>query len=186
LKFEIPSMGRAKISLSSNGLQIVVPAVFSVILTFFLSAWLVGWAKGEIFAVQSLVDPKLPTTGFIFILAWLCVWTFFGVAVAIVGLWGAFGREVIELNLTSLEVRKEILGYGYNKKFDVAHISNLRVRPHGWGFRPMPFQMPFGSGTVAFDYGKATKTFGLWLDAPEAVDVIQAMKKQVKSLGKST
>lgn len=180
--------GKATFRDLTEGLEIVIPAKRNVFLVLFLSAWLVGWACGEGFAVKELFAPMSPTSPSLFLSAWLVAWTLGGGFAIYTWAWALFGRERVTLGPAALTLRREILGYGRDRGFDLAHVSHLRVSPQPFS----PFDMSAGfqfwglsGGPIGFDYGAKTFRFGASLDEAEARRVVSAVATRAPALSRS-
>ena len=144
----------------------------------FLTAWLAGWAFGETFAIRELFSsegdaPKL------FLGAWLVMWTVGGGVACYTWLWMARGLEIILLRGDVLALRREVLGVGRTREFDLSHVTNLRVAPATWNPTDWSSAMQFwgiGGGLVAFDYGSQTFRFASSVDEAEARDIVNQLK----------
>ena len=170
---------RATINETASGLEIRVPARKNWFLILFLGFWMIGWACGEVFAVFQLASGKTPFGANVFLLAWLGGWTVGGAFAAYVWAWMAVGFEQILLRPDALVVKRNVLGFGNDREYDLAYVSNLRAAPTT--FNPFAFSSSLqfwgiGGGTVAFDYGSKTFRFGAALDEAEAQELVQRLR----------
>jgi hypothetical protein len=170
--------GKATMRDVADGLEVVIPAKRSAFIVLFLGFWLIGWACGEVFAAKELLNPRLPNSPDLFLLAWLGAWTVGGAFAIYTWVWAVSGRERVTLSPTVLTLSREVLRYGRSKDFDLAHVSNLRAAPQSFS----PFDMSAGfqmwglsGGPIAFDYGAKTFRFGASLDEAEARKVVSAL-----------
>jgi hypothetical protein len=99
-------------------------------MSLFLTAWLVGWGFGEVFAARELLSGK-PGPPDLFVAAWLAAWTVGAGAAICVWLWMAKAREVIVLQRDALTVRREVLGVGPAREYDLHHRIFESRRIHG-------------------------------------------------------
>jgi len=164
-----------------EGLQIVIPAGRNIPILLFLSAWLVGWAVGEItVARQLLAGTRGPAD--LFLIAWLTMWTLGGGWAIYTWLWSAVGKEIIHLRSDALTVKRDVLGFGRTHEYDLAHVSNLRVAsavpvdPFNWGSSRRVWGM--GQGIVAFDYGAKTFRFGGSVDEAEGAQLVNTLRQR--------
>ncbi len=91
----------------------------------FLSFWLVGWTVGGV--VAWLAVPKLGWGGAAFVLFWLCMW-FVGECSAIGAIaWMLFGHLSLTVTVDELEVRQQLAGFSWLKRYEAAHIEEIGV-----------------------------------------------------------
>jgi hypothetical protein len=91
----------------------------------FLLFWLVGWTFGGV--VAWLAVPKLGAGGAAFVLFWLCGW-FFGECSAICAIaWMLFGHLSLAVTGDELEVRRQLAGFSWLKRYETAHIQEIGV-----------------------------------------------------------
>jgi hypothetical protein len=118
----------------------------------FLAIWLAGWALGEAFALTFLfmllrsilasaagVSWPIPggewiaggAAGFalLFIVVWLALWTFGGVAALTEFLRLLFGEDRVDIQGTSIEVTRRAGPFRRVRAFDRAVIRRVRLRP---------------------------------------------------------
>jgi hypothetical protein len=179
----IPSKERAIISTRPNGLEIVIPSKKNIFLILFLSAWLVGWAVGEVSVPTQFIKGVKDTSALIFLSAWFIAWTIGGGFTIYIWLWNISGKERITINNLSLIVKRELFNHGREKEYEITHISNLRVSAQP--FNPFNFSASLqfwgvGGGVLAFDYGARTYRFGSGVDEAEANHIIERIKSQYK------
>jgi hypothetical protein len=94
----------------------------------FLSAWLVGWAFGEVFTAREVVSGRA-REGTLFLVAWLVAWTVGGGWAIYTWIRMAAGKEIVLLSPATLTVRRDTLGLGRTHEYDLAYVKNLRVAP---------------------------------------------------------
>ena len=174
----VPPTRRSTVRDTPEGLEIVIPAKRNAFLLLFVSAWLVGWAMGEIMVVRQLLlgESEAPN---LFLFAWLIMWTIGGGWALYTLLWNAIGKEILRLGPGVLATKHDVLGFGRTREYDLSHVKNLRVSPHvhdpfGWsaGMR----SWGSGGGVVAFDYGSKTFRFGSAIDEAEGFQVVEELK----------
>ena len=175
-----PPLRRSKVRQTHEGLEIVIPAKRNAFLMLFLTAWLVGWCFGEVFAIRELLTGESEAPD-LFLAAWLVMWTVGGSVALYTWLWMARGFEVILLRSNVLAIRHDVLGLGRTREYDLSHVSNLRVAPAVWNPYDWSSAMQFwgvGGGSVAFDYGARTFRFAASVDEAEARDIVNDLKAQ--------
>jgi hypothetical protein len=169
-----------------DGLVIRIPAKRNVFIFAFLSLWLCGWVFGEIMApIGFFTAVQKEPAGAAFILVWLCAWTLGGGVAIYIWLWQLKGCEVVIVSPTALGIKRELLGFGRTKHYDVSEIRDLRVAP--LTFNPFDFRsgMAFwgvGGGALAFDYGYKTYQFGAGVDEAEARRILQMITTRLPRL----
>jgi hypothetical protein len=173
------------ISLTNAGYCILVIIEMQRIqpLILFLSAWLVGWAVGEVSVPTQFIKGVKDTGALTFLSAWFIAWTIGGGFAIYIWLWNIAGKERITINNLSLTVKRELFSYGREKEYEITHISNLRVSAQP--FNPFNFSASLqfwgvGGGVLAFDYGARTYRFGGGVDEAEANHIIERIKSQYK------
>ena len=117
----------------------------------------------------------------LFLIAWLGAWTVGGGVAGFLWLWMVFGKERIGLRRDALTTKKDILGFGRVREYDLLHVSHLRVAPIT--FNPFDFSAALqlwglGGGPIAFDYGAKTFRCGASIDEPEARDVVKRLRER--------
>jgi hypothetical protein len=185
-----PGTGRAYIEPDGTGLRITIPAKPQLFGTAFLGLWMIGWAFGEISVGYQLFygspESQFPAPGSFAMLGWLAFWTLGGGWCLATLLWNVAGKEIIELNQTTLRRIKQIPIFRRSKEYKVASIANLRltpVIPSSWyDDRESLPSITFSDCAITFDYGRSTYRLGSDLDEADARYVIGEMRKRVKSL----
>jgi hypothetical protein len=174
---------RATISESPEGLLITIPAMKNWFLILFLGFWLIGWLCGEVTVIFILIrghlahganlKGSLPVAASLFMLVWLSGWTLGGGFALLTWLWNFAGVELIVLGPSTLATKREVLGIGPPKEYDLQSIGNLRVSVGMSNFNnPMSQFQTMGGGTIAFDYAAKTFRFGIGLDEAEARQIL--------------
>jgi hypothetical protein len=163
-----------------GGLEVVVPSKRNPFLLVFLAAWLVGWAFGEVFAAREVLTGRAKE-GTLFLVAWLVMWTIGGGFAIYTWVWALVGKEIIRLTPGMLAVRRDVLGFGRTKEYDLSYVKRLRVAqqvsdPLGWG-SSMRF-WGIGGGTIAFDYGSKTFHFAASIDEAEGHQIVGELKSR--------
>ena len=91
--------------------------------SLFLLVWLGGWSIGFVEAAKEILDgERLP-----FLLFWFAGWTLGGALVFTVLSWSLFGRCGVSVSAGTLSFRWRLLLFDRTRRFDTAHISDLRV-----------------------------------------------------------
>lgn len=157
-------------------------AEFSAIRALFNGAPL----EGEHFQLLWMTEQTERGSDFTrFMMLWLASGAMIGAALGGLFLWSVAGKEIIELDSTTLRRIRQIPVFGYSEKYSVADISDLRPAP----FMPslkntvQKFSVwSFTGGAILFDYGRSTYRLGSELSEADAKYVIGEMCKRVKSL----
>ena len=174
-----PSQPKSTMVDTPEGLEVVVPARRNWFMTAFLGFWLIGWAWGEITVPAEFFKDGLPAGSKLFTVAWLLMWTLGGGAALFIFLWSLAGRERIRLGGGALLIRKEVLGVGRSREYDLSLVRNLRSAPPAYNPLDSRSSMQFwgiGGGLVRFDYGASTIRFGASFDESEAANVVERFK----------
>jgi len=178
--------GKARVDKTFNGLKIFIPSKKNWFGLLFGTAWLGGW----FFGFKS-VSSMLFSTGHFgvdgFLTFWLIAWTFGGLAIISILLWGYFGREKFILSNGEILFEKSVFGVGQKRRLSAAEVKNIRTEEgndswlgsNRWAFWGL------GPGKIKFDYGMRTYSFGLALDDAEANYISGLLKEQIKDHGQS-
>jgi len=173
-----PADPRAKIEESSRGLKIHIPTKKNIFMILFTTAWLGGWAIGEVMVFRLLLfgeSPPFPANAFL--IFWLVGWTIGGGWAIYSWFWTVKGVEIITLDSTYLTVKRDLFGFGKTKEYELQHIRNLRIGTASFN------ETGFGSwgnsgGTIAFDHGAKTIRFGSSIEEGEADIILSKMKEK--------
>jgi hypothetical protein len=174
-KVAVPT-AKASVFDTPEGLVINIPSAKNWFVVLFIGFWLCGWAFGEVSVIRQLATGKANGAG-LFLLAWLGAWTVGGCAAIYFWLFTVAGHEIVSLTPpTSLAIRRDILGFGRSREYDLPSVQNLRIDNTAVNGRSTGgFSLPFG-GKIAFDYGSKTFRFGAGVDEAEASDLIEVLK----------
>lgn len=178
-----PSASRVIITEIPEGLRIVIPYTRSWFVIGFLGFWICGWAVAEVLVPAEFLKGNIPPEGESLMFAWLVVWTVGGLLAIYAWLWQVMGKEIVTVRGQTLTTRCDIGGLGFDKKYDLPQLRNLRVDPVG--FNPLDVSAVLqlwgiGGGAIAFDYEARTYRFGAGLDAAEAKQIVTAIKKHCR------
>lgn len=178
-----PADARITITETPHGLRIVMPCRRSWFVIGFLGFWICGWAVAEIMVAIQFLNGDAPPEGELFMLAWFGIWTVSGMLAIYAWLWQVWGKEIVIAQGQTFKTRRDIGGFGFDKKYDLQQIRNLHVRQVG--FNPFDFSSSLqlwgiGGGVIAFDYGTRIYRFGAGLDETEAKLAVTAVKKRYR------
>jgi len=164
---------RSTVTSVPGGIEVGIPAPRNYFIAAFITVWLCGWVFGEVNVGAQLLHPA-EKTPIVFLAVWFVGWTIGGVFVVLTLLWLLAGRERVTIAGDEFTVRREALGLGWTRRYELRSAKNLRVVdaiPDG-----VPFGMrdPYGwrYGPFVFDYGPRTIKFGAGLDVAEARTVL--------------
>lgn len=146
----------------------------------FLAAWLVAWAFGEVSVAREIVSGRAKE-GALFLTAWLALWTIGGAFALYAWLWTLAGREIILLQPDVLSIRRDLLGVGPTREYDLTQVRRLRVAPlaaDGFAWGNTTRWWGVGGGAIAFDYGSKTFRFGAGIDEAEGRQIIDELKSR--------
>src|SRR5687767_10967672 len=195
-----PADNRLTVEDDGANLRITTRVAGHPLLTFVFAAFLVFSIHGEITAIIALVngaplegqrftlfgmtDEGLEGRDFtLFMLSWLMFGPVIIVVFVWLVLWNIAGREIIELDPTTLRRIRRIPIYSQTREYAVASISDLRPASD-----LLPNKGRKGSllslmgGAIVFDYGRCCHYLGSDLDEAEARYVISEICMRVKSL----
>src|SRR5262245_11312413 len=183
---------------TASGLEMELRAtgIGRFLLAGFLSFWLTGWAAGEAFALWMLVGGarSLLTTGHssgghhqplsvgmavaagVFLLFWLTLWTFGGIAAGRELLRLLFGRDRFRVNYDRLEVEQSFGLFRLVKRFPREQIRRFfRTTP----FAALSVESTGGTTTVLTRFGTAVERAEL----EEALNAEFHVEPQPASIG---
>jgi len=171
-----PGEARATVQDGPNGLQITIPGARRRFVSLFLLAWLGGWFFGERNALRELMTGTAgEERGFLAF--WLIAWTLGGLGVIYLILWSSLGRERLTLRPDALVLRREVLGIGRSREYDIRYIKDLRIAPPAaYGYRQGQQFWGLGGGRIAFDYGAKTVSFASAIDEAEAKLLVEQLR----------
>jgi hypothetical protein len=180
MSFEPVRSVRFAVSDSPDGLVISLPAKANWFGVVFLCIWLGGWGVGEAAAIRQVFRGGPEDYVGFFLLFWLVGWTVGGCIVLYSLSWMLAGVERLRLVSDALVLRNEVFGLGFEKRFDLTAIRNIRVdaTEAKRGSRIGALHIPGvgRSGAVLFDYGAKTIRFGTGVDEVEASQMIEVLK----------
>jgi hypothetical protein len=180
-RLQQPAGSRVEVRREAGTTRIVIRGRRRPATALFLTAWLGGWAMGEIAAARELLD-ETSGAGMAFLLLWLAFWTGAGLLVTYSIAWSLFGREVIAIDGRTLTIRYAAGPLGWKRAYDLASVSNLRVDPTlpGEGIRPRRTPMRPGTvGAIAFDHRGRTVRLGPDLQEPDVAKVIDVLRERI-------
>jgi hypothetical protein len=160
--------------------RLEIPARRNWVTTLFLSAWLVGWAFGEVAVTRMILLGSGAST--LFMLAWLVLWTVGGGHAIMVLAWGIAGREIVTLGRGVLVIRREALGFGRTWEYGSETVRNLRVAPARLTYSKLgsTFRSAgLSGGPIAFDHGARTVRFAGGVDEAEAATVVKELGERL-------
>lgn len=169
---------------TADGYQISIASkkLWSALL--FGPVMVVLWALGAVLVVglQSKPGVRPPDLFSDLIMAfWWIFWAAWGLGVAYVWLWVAFGKELVTVRYGNLVLKKDILGFGRSKAFPVSSVSNLRASGP-FGSRVVRCQIDvyaFRGGVITFESGGKTHRFGIQLEEGEAREVVAQLAERL-------
>jgi hypothetical protein len=171
---------RATIMGGPEGLEIVIPAQRNPITLVFLGVWLIGWAMGERNVLAEFLADRASSPGPL-LLFWLLVWTIGGALAFTVWLWVLVGKERILMGASTLRIKRDILGFGVPRTYDLRKIRNLRVdiQPITSANRDVVLRLSgLAAGSIAFECEGKAICFGLSLSDTEARTIVDRMRQR--------
>jgi hypothetical protein len=171
---------RATITGGPEGLEIVIPARRHFFPLLFLGVWLVGWLMGETTAIRQIFSGRSGGPAG-FLLVWLILWTVGGSVAAYLWLWMLAGRERILMGASALHMKRDVLGLGRVRTYELFKIRNLRVDPPPTGPRGTGVMVGLpgvAGGLIAFEHAGKTIRFGTSIDEIEARTIVERMRQR--------
>jgi hypothetical protein len=179
---ERPSKGRAIITDTVVGMEIIIPARRSWGIIIFYCVWLCGWCLGELFALSMIFLAKGGAPVSLFMLVWLTMWTIGGAFAIRTVLWMLIGREIIGIGHGQLTVKRSGALFARERSYDIDEIERIRVQEDTgtgrWGNQRNGFLDLSSSGTIRFDYGMQTVKIGVGLDEAEAYHILERIRER--------
>jgi hypothetical protein len=176
---EKPYTGRAIVTDTFLGVEILIPAQKNLGVIIFLGVWLCGWAFGEIFAIITVLGGGTDTDIGVkaFMLVWLFGWTIGGYFAFKMAIWSLIGKEIITVEHGQLTIDKKGAIFYSPKSYDVSDIKALRVQEDVYDSnnRRNTVNGFNNTGTIRFDYGMKTIKFGSGIDEAEAKAIIEKL-----------
>lgn len=172
--------GRAKINNEGVKTKLSIPAKRNYVIIIFSSVWLFIWISfsssfNSMFGL--FTDEGISS----FFLIWITFWVIGGLTVFLLILWNLFGREIITINSTSIEVKRSLFGIGRKKQYDIKHVENFRFNEIPDNMFSIKYTLAFwglDEGKVKFDYGMKSPSFGLGLEDAESNYIVKLMKEK--------
>jgi len=173
-KFVPVAAFRSRVESAGGGTEVTMPSRRNYVFAALQIVWLGFW----VYALVAIVPPMFHTTGrnsppMLFFVIWTVGWIAGGCFVFALFLWTIAGRERMTITPDGVSLRREAVGVGRTRHFELRAVKGLRVVDNAGN--SVPFAGfgrgdPFGSrsGSLAFDYGAKTIRFGSGVDAAEA------------------
>ena len=171
---------RVTIEGGPEGLEIVIPAKRNLLVIVLLGAWLVVWFLGETTALAEAVKGGIGRMPPILVF-WLLLWTAGGLAVLYIWLWALAGKERILVGASTLRMKRDILGFGRTRAYELRKIDRLQVVPQAVGSQNRDIAFRFSGlvgGAIEFEYERRAIRFGFSLDEAEARTVVERMRQR--------
>jgi hypothetical protein len=102
------------------------------------------------------------------------MWTLGGGFAIYTWLWLAKGREIFILRPGTLVIRRDVLGLGRTREYDLPHTKNLPLSPATRN--PYDFSAAMSFWGIGGGYGAKTFRFGASVDESEARDIVSELK----------
>lgn len=101
-------------------------------------------------------------------------------------LWYFLGKEIIEIDRTTLKRIRQIPFFHSTQKYSLAKVANLRpatdVKLPSWLPGQRLSHTTFGGGRIAFDYGGRSHRLGFELSDSDMAHILDAMRTRVPPL----
>jgi len=185
----VPVSGyRSRVESASGGIEITIPARRNYFALAIVAVWLCVWvfgANGFFSHPQALNHGRTNEIPPFFLVFWILGVSF----AALILLWNLAGRERVVVHSDALSIRREVLGVGWTRSYELRSVKALRVVET---IGPMVFGMrqndPFGfaHGPIAFDYGAKTIRFGTGIEVAEGRYLLSKMVAAKPALAEQT
>jgi hypothetical protein len=146
-------------------MRFIIPSRKQLLVALYLPLFLLIWFVAEVLVGRSL-------EGSLFRVLWLIGSAWVGGWALLTFLWTVAGRDVLEVDATSVRLRKEIFGIGRTREVPGKAFKHLRVMPFPAltnGRRSVSWMF---EGPLTFDYGAKTVRLG-GIDEAEARQIVQ-------------
>jgi hypothetical protein len=158
------------------GLRLTLPCKKDWFRILFFSAWMVGWYFGESAVIPKVIAGLRSGKPPIFEITWLVVWTLGGLFFGLWIIWRLLGSEVLGVVNGRFSLRKQIVGIGRTREFEISQIAALRFRPeHGAG-------RGYRESRLELDYGAKTYNFAASIEPAEASQLLGLITKWAPNL----
>lgn len=171
-------LSQERYSIQDDGeiLKVIIPVPKNYLLMLLLSLWLIFWTFAEIRIFTKEFHRFLGEELFTWI--WLLAFTAGGVGVVVVLLWLVGGKEITEVSIRSIKIKRAVFGLGCAKEYPAKKIGHLRISalsPDIWKSITWQKERNYWSniGTISFDYEWQTICFGYGIDGLEAREIIE-------------
>ncbi|HEX5000995.1 MAG TPA: hypothetical protein VFW78_00730 [Bacteroidia bacterium] len=174
--------GKATVDKTAGGININIPSKKNWFVLLFGTAWLGGWYWGFKNVSSMLFKGTEQPSVDGFITFWLLAWTFSGVAIILMLLWGYFGQEKFFTDRGLVYFEKTVFGIGAKNKLEINGVNNFRTEFGNdsiWGGNRYAV-WGLGPGKIKFDYGMKTYSFGQGVDDAEAQYLVGLLKDYFK------
>ncbi len=171
---------RVTIEGGPEGLEIVIPAKRNLLVIVLLGVWLVAWFMGTTTALAEAVTGGIGRIPPILVF-WLLLWTAGGIAALYIWLWALAGKERILIGTSTLRMKRDILGFGRTRVYELRRIGKLQVVPQSAGSHNRDIAFRFSGlvgGAIEFEYELRAIRFGFSLDEAEARTVVERMTQR--------
>jgi hypothetical protein len=112
---------------------------------------------------------------------WIAVWTIVGAFVIYIFLWQIFGKEEIQITVSSITISKIVITFRRSKEYANEYIKDLRISPMGMNegtSSRLSAAFGYGGGIIVFDYGAGTIRMGSNIDEAEGKQIIAEIQQK--------
>lgn len=178
MNIEKPYKSRAIIEETMSGIMITIPAKRNFFIVFFAFLGLVSQIiVGYIFSTLMLRFAKeVPDTFWVLFLAALG----YSIITSLLSLlWYIMGKEVVTIERGVLTLKKVGAPFARTKSYTIADTGNFRTIETDNSFWSQNKTAPYRrAGAIVFDYGMKSKNFGMSIDEPEAIYLVNFLKEK--------
>lgn len=178
MNIEKPYKSRAIVEETMSGITITIPAkrnFFTVLFALFGLATQVFIAYIFVNAIM-IFAKAIPNTFWVIFLGGFA----YSLLTSLLSLlWYAIGKEEMIIERGILTLKKVGAPFVRNKSYSIADTANFRTVERDDSFwnqnKTVPYKKP---GAIIFDYGMKSKEFGMGIDEPEAIYLINLLKEK--------
>jgi len=177
-----PTRSRLEFATTADGYRLTIPTKRYWVFRIFGTLWLVAWWGSTVAFVASFhAGPQSPPVGLMLLV--LLVWIAFSGLYSYWILWQIAGKEIVTIGNGQMTIKRDVLGFGRTRAYSVAQIRNLRASGLFGSFYSWSGMMKlygFKGGVVAFENGDTTQRFGVHLEEPEALEVVENLQAHLR------
>jgi hypothetical protein len=173
---------RLRFSELTNGVEIRINALRNWGFILFLPVVLFFMTKSIIWIFGGFFRPSHPSIKIIQLVLFI-VFCFIELLLINVWLWNVFGKEVIRVRANHLSVKRDILGIGRVKLYNINKMSEIHFRDTSNIMQMSPLEMwGISGGNIVFTYNYSTEVFGIGIKLFEFKKIVDKLKNYVPEI----